>query len=533
MTASSSRGLLWFRNDLRLHDNVIVSEAMKRVKSGLISEVLPVYVFDPRFISDLTTWGTPKLGAYRAVFLVQSVLDLKQNLKSIGSDLLIRVGLPEKELPKLVHNSNTSVFTQAEVTDEETKVDKAVEKGLPDGSNLEVLWGSTLYHRDDLPFSNEVADMPDVFTPFRHKVEDICSVRKPVASPIKGALPLPSSSISMGKAPRSVSELNEMLAEINQKAAVLETVPAADSRAAFNFKGGETEALNRLKYYLWESDCIATYFETRNGMIGGDFSTKFGPWLSLGCLSPRTVYAEVKAYEKERVANKSTYWVIFELLCRDYFKFFALKHGNRIFHSGGIIRSEKSWDHNNELLMRWKKGKTGLPLVDANMRELLMTGWMSNRGRQNVASYFSLDLGLDWRLGGDWFETMLLDYDCASNWGNWVAAAGLTGGRVNKFNITKQSKDYDPEGTYIKLWCPELRDVPLSKIHEPWLMSKQEQEQAGCSIGKDYPAPIPVKDRIPGKSASRDLGTFSGLDRKKTDKKNKQRRSRSEYDMYG
>jgi deoxyribodipyrimidine photo-lyase len=95
-------------------------------------------------------------------------------------------------------------------------------------------------------------------------------------------------------------------------------------------------------------------------------------------------------------------------------------------------------------------------------------GWMSNRGRQNVASYLALDLGLDWRRGAALFEHLLLDYDVASNWGNWVAAAGLTGGRVNHFNITKQSKDYDPQGDYMRHWLPELSNVPTARIHEPW-----------------------------------------------------------------
>jgi deoxyribodipyrimidine photo-lyase len=99
---------------------------------------------------------------------------------------------------------------------------------------------------------------------------------------------------------------------------------------------------------------------------------------------------------------------------------------------------------------------------------LPFAGWMSNRGRQNVASYLALDLGVDWRRGADLFEHLLLDYDVASNWGNWVSAAGLTGGRVNHFNITKQSKDYDPDGDYIRHWLPELAKVPASRIHQPW-----------------------------------------------------------------
>merc|ERR1712146_687907 len=128
--------------------------------------------------------------------------------------------------------------------------------------------------------------------------------------------------------------------------------------------------------------------------------------------------------------------------------------------------------------------------MGANMRELAATGFMSNRGRQNVASFLILDLGLDWRAGADWFESKLLDYDVASNWGNWVAAAGLTGGRLNRFNILKQSKDYDPKGDYIRHWLPELKNVPAPQIFEPWKLSRAEQERYNVIIGKDYPFPL-------------------------------------------
>ena len=149
-------------------------------------------------------------------------------------------------------------------------------------------------------------------------------------------------------------------------------------------------------------------------------------------------------------------------------RFYAVRHGSRIFQSGGPTGARVSWRDDPELWQRWATGTTGMPLVDANMRELAATGWMSNRGRQNVASYLALDLGVDWRRGADLFEHLLLDYDVASNWGNWVAAAGMTGGRINHFNITKQSKDYDPQGEYIRHWISELTNVPTARIHAPW-----------------------------------------------------------------
>ena len=115
------------------------------------------------------------------------------------------------------------------------------------------------------------------------------------------------------------------------------------------------------------------------------------------------------------------------------------------------------------------------------MRELRATGFMSNRGRQNVASYLVHDLGLDWRFGAEHFEELLVDYTPESNWGNWHAAAGLSGGRVNRFNILKQSRDYDADGTYVKLWCPELAKVPAPSCHTPWLLSAADKDRLGAA----------------------------------------------------
>jgi deoxyribodipyrimidine photo-lyase len=500
-TNASKRVVLWFRNDLRLHDNAIIDAAVRKVQSGAATEVLPVYCFDPRWFSTTSfESGMLKTGPYRAQFLLESVLDLKTRLRGVGSDLLITMGPPEKVLPNYT-GQQTLVLAQSEVTSEETRAERAVKSALKaNGSKLELYWGSTLFHIDDLPFKDleNLSDMPDVFTPFKQKCEDRSQVRKCFLVPKPGSLPLPSSESfdvnALSFQPKGIEELNNNSVIVGEKGPWL-VPPIRDPRAAMVFHGGESAALDRLKYYLWESNLIADYFSIRNGMLGEKFSTKLSAALAHGCISPRYIYSEVKRYESEREANKSTYWVIFELIWRDYFKFFAFKHGDKIFHLDGTAGrssgTSTTWSTSVDLLTRWKEGTTGWPLVDANMRELAATGWMSNRGRQNVASFLALDLGIDWRIGADWFESLLMDYDPASNWGNWMAAAGVNGGRVNKFNITKQSKDYDANGDYIRHWIPELGKVPASRIHEPWLMSKAEQETYGVQIGVDYPHAIP------------------------------------------
>jgi deoxyribodipyrimidine photo-lyase len=154
------------------------------------------------------------------------------------------------------------------------------------------------------------------------------------------------------------------------------------------------------------------------------------------------------------VANDSTYWLIFELLWRDYFRFVAAKYGTKIFQAQGICKKETQWQHDVARFESWRTGNTGVDFIDANMKELLLTGFMSNRGRQNVASFLTKDLGIDWRWGAAWFESQLMDYDVCSNWLNWAYVAGVGNDpREDRyFNIESQVRKYDPDNHYTKLW---------------------------------------------------------------------------------
>jgi hypothetical protein len=213
----------------------------------------------------------------------------------------------------------------------------------------------------------------------------------------------------------------------------------------------------------------------------------------------RRTHPVSRAQEYERatgIANQSTYWILFELLWRDFFRFFAAKHGNKIFLRGGPVDSDYRWSRDMTLFRRWVAGQTGVPFVDANMRELAATGFMSNRGRQNVASFLIHDMNIDWRLGAAFFESMLLDHDVCSNYGNWVSAAGLTGGRVNLFNVVKQALEYDPDGAFVRHWVPELARLAGASIHGPSRMSAADLAHHGIVIGTTYPAPV-TRTRAP------------------------------------
>ncbi|WP_372973692.1 DASH family cryptochrome, partial [Muriicola sp.] len=217
--------------------------------------------------------------------------------------------------------------------------------------------------------------------------------------------------------------------------------------------GGENAGGKRIQEYFWDSGKLAYYKKTRNGLVGKDYSSKLSPWLANGSLSAKKVYWEVKRFEKEVKKNQDTYWLVFELIWRDYFKYVSLKHGNRIFHLGGILGRDYSWGNSEAAKKDWIRGNTTEPFVNANMIELARTGWMSNRGRQNVASFWAKELQQDWRIGASYFEAMLLDYDVHSNWGNWMYNSGVGNDpRDRKFNIQRQASQYDPKGKFQNRW---------------------------------------------------------------------------------
>ena len=469
---NGKRAIVWFRQDLRLHDNESLQDALKCAE-----EVYCVFVFDDRVFKGETKFGFPKTGAFRTQFIIESVIDLRNHLQSIGGELIIRVGKAEEEIFKIAQSIKSSwVFCNRERTQEEEDIQDALEKKLWSiGQEMRYARGKMLYYTADLPFP--VTHTPDIFTQFRKETERYVKVREPLPTPQR--IPAQTASVEGGEVPTlEVFGLDHI---------------SRDNRATLPFKGGESNGLKRLQYYLWESMQIKDYKETRNGLIGEGYSTKFSPWLAQGCLSPKLIYWEIKRFEAAHGANKSTYWVIFELMWRDFFRFMAKKHGNKIFLKGGTIGEvNNKWRNDHRLLNLWIEGRTGVPFIDANMRELKYTGFMSNRGRQNVASFLVKDLQVNWQMGADYFESVLIDYDPCSNYGNWNYIAGVgSDPRENRyFNIISQARRYDPKGEYVKLWIPELEELPPECIHQPDLLSQTDQKEMHVVLGADYPKPM-------------------------------------------
>lgn len=425
--------IVWFKTDLRLHDNETL---IKAIEKNL--PIVPVYCFD---LSDYkkSVYGFNRMGNYRFKFLLESLTDLNTNLQKLGSGLIVRVGNPEDELIKVAQQYNAKyLFTKKEVAYNEIKLFEKVEQALWK-INVEsfVLSTSTLYHANDLPFS--IKDIPDVFTNFRKKVEKESAVRKVhdapklVQSPALDKFQLP-------------TYANLGLAE-----------PRCNVLTAVPFMGGETEGFKRLSDYLEGTRNVLNYKNTRNELIGKDYSSKFSLWLSNGCISAREIYWCLKKFESQFGSNESTYWLYFELLWRDFFRFMFKKHHQKYFSLYGLKQQPSNFlsqTNQSVELSDWINAQTASDFVNANMIELRETGFMSNRGRQIVASYLINDLKVDWRYGAAYFEEQLMDYDVCSNWGNWAYLAGVGNDpRSNRyFDTTKQTETYDRNGDYRKRW---------------------------------------------------------------------------------
>lgn len=417
----SRKAIYWFRNNLRLRDNPSLARAIRENDA-----ILPVFVINENLMK-ISELGFKKCGEHRWRFLAESLFSLKEALNHRGSDLLILLGDPVKEISRIATKLEiNAIYMTRELDHDEQKQEEALSKNF----HVRTAYDQLLINPDDLPF--ELSNLPFVFTDFRKKVEQHMVIRDEIQDPEKIAtIPFNTEEGAKMDAPKL----------------------KVDARSAFPFSGGEDAAWQRIGYYYWEKGKIGTYKNTRNGLIGHDYSSKLSPYLSLGCISPVSLHHETKRFEVEKVKNISTYWLIFEILWREFFKLTSWRYGNKIFMQAGINNAKRNFNHDEGLFSRWVNGRTKDDFVNANMLELKHTGFMSNRGRQNVASFLAHDLNIDWRWGAAYFESQLLDYDCASNWCNWMYVAGVGNDTRNrKFNTRLQASKYDPNGKYQRLW---------------------------------------------------------------------------------
>lgn len=444
----TTRSLLWFRRGLRVHD-----QPLWPMGGG---PVCGVWVLDPRELLGEDELGFARCGDRRMRFLLEGAAELRERMRALGSELLVRVGEPEEVLPALMRETGAGVLRAvAEPGTEERGVEKRLRRAF-DGDDgpgrFELLPAETLFAMEDV--GRAARELPEVFSKWRRQAEKRLEFAMPWPTPTR--LSTWSHGVEPGELPTLESLGRKTLED--------------DARAVLPFVGGESEGLARVDHWVFEGDHLRRYKETRNGMLGEAYSSKFSPWLALGCLSPRFVVAQTLRYEAERVANDSTYWLRFELLWREFFRLYLLKHGAKLFHAAGPADRRMTWDNRPQYFEAWTAGETGVPMVDANMRELAAAGFMSNRGRQNVASFLTKNLNVDWRWGARWFESQLLDYDPAANWGNWAYAAGVGADPrgFRGFDVIGQGKRYDERGDYVRHWLPGEIAEDARHPHEPW-----------------------------------------------------------------
>ncbi|MCJ1311517.1 hypothetical protein MMC25_005189 [Agyrium rufum] len=518
------------RRDLRLADNPIFHEICKSCQQSQspYTYLLPLYVFPAQqlevsgFLSPgesrspypearSQAGGFWRCGPHRARFLTESVWDLKKSLEGLNSGLVIRVGMlgqVVKELldafaAKSAEGEIVSLWMTDEEGVEEKREEREVRRAVESKGKDFKLWTDEKYFVDDrdIPFQNP-RELPDVFTNYRKQVEPLRDAPRRVLKTPTKLPPFPPMEVpSIG--PFSVPDnfddmMKALLKPLEEKPLLSRPMQwPSNAKSAHPFHGGEATGHLRIKHLI-ASGNMTTYKDTRNGMLGEDFSTKLSAWFALGCVTARQVHDYLVAFEDGtsdlgkgapgygKGENKGTAAVRFELLWRDYMRLCTKKFGPRLFRESGFRHddsmkwkyAEKDKDVQRQV-ERFLAGETGTGLIDASMRELYLTGYTSNRARQNVASFLAKHLGIDWRIGAEWYESLLCDYDLSSNWGNWQYTAGVGNdprGEARVFNPVKQAFDYDPKADYVKNWVDELREVDEAQYaFQAWKLPEDEK----------------------------------------------------------
>lgn len=433
--------LIYLTNTLRIEYNELFENITEN------DNVTILYIFNKRHIDDISN--------LRKKFLYEAVKNFENDLNENNIYLHKEYGDPKEILKTYMENySYDKIITEKQFAYDEIEVNRYL-KEISQEKKVQFNQISTQTILNSLPF--ELNEIPNTYTNFRKIVEknDCYNINLP-----NKELP----KFNSVKQENKLTDNFEIEDEINLR-----------------YYPNRENALNHLNNYIWKRELIKTYKNTRNQMLGEDYSTKFSPYLALGILNVKEIILEVNQYEKTRIKNISTYWVKFELLWREYCKWVSLKYEEKVFLSTGIQNKEIFSKTDNELYDKFIKAQTGYGLIDAAIRELTQTGYMSNRARQNVASFFVKNLHQPWLKGAKFFEDYLLDYDPCSNYLNWqyVAGCGNDSREFRYFNIYKQTKDYDPKHEYIKYYVPEFEtsDYPkeIVDFYETINTSKQNQ----------------------------------------------------------
>ncbi|KAK4189786.1 DNA photolyase, FAD-binding/Cryptochrome [Podospora australis] len=529
------------RNEYDLYIPVYVFPSSQVELSGLIKDGTP-NPFPPAKSAVAGYWRT---GPHRAKFIAESVWAFKEKLESLGSGLVIRVGniadIARSFAQGLTDDGQKvdvgAIWMTSHEGSEEKKDERAVESLCGDLGAEFKLWVDEKYFLDDRDV--KIGDeLPNIFTTYRKNQEPLREKpRGVIPAPTKGSLPRfpANSSIPVQPAPFTIPEALEGLVEalVMPVKHFISDIPPFPENAvsAHPFKGGEEAGHARLMAFI-ESQGMNRYKDTRNGLFGPEFSTKLSAYLAQGCITARQVHHALLAFEDGtnprfegiegygKGENEGTKAVRFELLWRDYMRLCHQKFGDKFFRLEGLrtdyneeageTPKMKHWkvptgkearDGQNpppqkiaEFLERFNAGTTGMGLIDASQRELMHTGYTSNRARQNVASFLAKHLDIDWRYGAEWYEMLLVDYDVSSNWANWQYVSGVGNdprGDIRIFNPIKQAFDYDKEGKYVRSWLPELSKLEkLENVFQLCSASVEDVKSAGLAENPMFLNPL-------------------------------------------
>ena len=427
MSSKKNTSIVWFRNNLRIEDNSALYNAVNQS-----DRVIGYVNLDPYNFKS-TEYGFKKIEKYRTKFLLESITDLKENLNHLNISLIIDFKEIKQSFKSFILMYDVdSIYMQKEWTRDEL----IEEESIPKNINTLKYFDQFLYSPEDV--KNIYENIPRSFSNFRKKCEKYLKINSPIS------IPKPMNENNLLEVEYDVPNLNDLGFEEFE----------VNENSVFKFKGGETAGKSRVDDYFFRTKNVSKYKYTRNGLLGKNYSSKFSSWLANGSLSSRYIYNKLMEYENDVEKNESTYWLFFELLWRDFFKYVSMQHRNKFFSKDGIYGNEKEWSQEDSKIKSWINGETKESFVNANMRELASTGFMSNRGRQNVANYLTKELKVDWRIGAGYFEALLIDYDVHSNYGNWLYNAGIGNDSMpfRKFNPTLQSERYDPHKDYENTW---------------------------------------------------------------------------------
>ncbi|NLE43643.1 MAG: deoxyribodipyrimidine photo-lyase [Chloroflexi bacterium] len=448
----------WIRRDLRLSDNRALWAALDAARY-----VVPVFVLDPEILK------APDVGPSRLAFLFSGLRQLDSSLRVRGSYLVVRYGPPVEQLKLLIDECRAGcVYAESDLSPYARRRDEQVGQTIPlrlIGSSVLVPPGDVV-KSDGLPYT--------VYTPFKRAWRTRMFPLSPPDWPIDTPECI--------RTPQGIAQC---------------PIPASPPRSASGtWEAGEDAAHRALSAFIAGDTPPIHHYATMRDRMDLDGTSCLSPYFHLGILSARQAISEamdsyLRAPNAE--ARRAIDAWIDELIWREFY-------GHILYHFPDVLVQSfrpdlraVPWQDDEDVFAAWREGRTGYPIVDAGMRQLLRTGWMHNRARMITASFLVKDLLVDWRHGARYFMQQLVDGDLAANNGGWqwVAGTGTDAAPFFRiFNPVVQGRKFDPNGDYVRRWAPELADVPTRYIHAPWQMPPLVQEDCGCVVGRHYPAPI-------------------------------------------